>query len=311
MKTFFLKKNINESNNIKSIRSIENAQKTLDVPKMISQYRDINIKIKSFSIFSKYMIGSTKQIKQSYKSLFNQPLKSKKRITKKDLESLEILVKDLGIDKIGYTKVDRSFIFENKSILFSNAIVLIMKMDPSIIQSAPSKEAEKEIYKTYYELNKGVNEIKHFLNSRGYKAQAGPALGGDVNYPRLAEKAGLGVIGKNGLLISENFGPSIRIAAIYCDIKNFNYTDSNKYQWIKDFCNSCNNCVVKCPANAIYKDTLILQDGNEEHIDHKKCAISFSNNNGCSVCIKECLFFKNEYDKMYTAYKIRKEKYDG
>jgi len=308
MNNIFLKKDKKKIEHTKTIDSIENAQKTLDVPQIISQYRDIDKKISSFPIFSKYMIGSMKQINQAYNSIVNQPIKSKKRISLKDLKTFESIANNLGIDTIGYTKVDRSFIFENKSILFSNAIVFIMKMDPLIIQSAPSKEAEKEIYKTYFKLNKAVNELKDFLNSIGYKAQAGPALGGDVNYPRLAEKAGLGVIGKNGILISENFGPSIRIATIYCDIKNLPYTDSDKYLWIKEFCNICNNCVDKCPANAIYKDTIIYEDGNEEHIDHKKCAVSFSNNNGCSICIKECLFFKNDYDKLYTAYKIRKDK---
>lgn len=309
MKTISFKKSKKRHNKRKDITSIENAQKTFVVPQMISQSQDMSSKIKTVSIFTKYKIGSMNPIKQSYNYLFNRPIKSKKRINLKDLNEFELLAKNLGIDTIGYTKVDRSFIFENKSIKFSNAIILIMKMDHSIIQRAPSKESEKEIYRTYSQLNKAINKLSYFLNIKGYKTQVGNALGGDVNYPRLAEKAGLGLIGKNGILISEKFGPSIRIAAIYCDIKNLNYTDSDKYLWIKDFCNSCNNCVDKCPANAIYKDTKIYEDGNEKHIDYKKCAISFSKNNGCSVCLKECLFFKNDYDKLYTAYKIRRDKF--
>ena len=61
-----------------------------------------------------------------------------------------------------------------------------------MIKTAPSKQAEKEIFRTYYKLNYSANNIKEFLNSRGYNAQAGPALGGEVNYPLLAQKAGDG-----------------------------------------------------------------------------------------------------------------------
>ncbi|MBK5242991.1 hypothetical protein [Clostridium sp.] len=40
-----------------------------------------------------------------------------------------------------------------------------------------------------------------FLKQRGYKTEAGPAVGGEVNYPLLAEKVGLGSIGKHGLFL--------------------------------------------------------------------------------------------------------------
>ena len=106
------------------------------------------------------------------------------------------------------------------------------------------------------------------------------------------------MIGKHGVLISDqDFGPSLRIAAVYIDIENLPFAEDNPHMWIKDFCQSCNRCVRLCPANAIYEKN-ILVNGNPEtqtSIDNTKCAVPFANNYGCTVCIKECMFFKNDY----------------
>jgi epoxyqueuosine reductase QueG len=219
-------------------------------------------------------------------------------ISVKDLDELKIFVKELGVGDIGFTKVDSAYIFSDKKILYSNAIVILMEMNPDIIKTVPSKVAEKEIFRTYYELNVAVNKIKSFLNDRGYNAEPGPALGGEVNYPLLAQKAGMGVIGKNGMLITPQFGPSLRLAAVYTDIENLPITDLNLHMWVNEFCDQCNQCVKKCPAQAIYQDPIIFEDGSKQCIDYVKCAVPFSNNNGCTVCIKECTFFKADYDKI-------------
>ena len=291
-----INKYINE--NLPTIKPSENAHLGLSVPEIVFKYGDIKQKTKSLPNIAKYMLGSIKQMNKSYKELYKQPKNPTMNILKKDLDDLSILAGELGIGEIGYTKVDSSFIFSDKRILYSNAIVILMEMKHDIIKTAPSKPAEKEIFRTYYELNVAVNKIKDFLNERGYNAEAGPALGGEVNYPLLAQKAGMGVIGKNGLLITPKFGPSLRIAAVYTDIENLPFENANDHMWVNEFCDKCNLCVKKCPGNAIYKDTKIFEDGTKQCIDYVKCAVPFSTNNGCTVCVKECTFFRNDYDKI-------------
>ena len=87
-----------------------------------------------------------------------------------------------------------SDIFDDKVILYPNAIVISMEMNHEIIKTVPSKNGEIEIFRTYYELCSIVNKVKRFLNERGYNAEAGPSLGGEVNYPLLAQKANIGII---------------------------------------------------------------------------------------------------------------------
>jgi hypothetical protein len=280
----------------------KNAHEGLCVPEIVFTYGSVLSKMKSLPHLLKYGVGSIKEIKKSYKGLYEQPDKPSKKISDQDLNDLKSFAKKIGIGNIAFTPVDPDWLFDNTKIIYSNAIVMSIEMKHEIIATAPSKATEVEIYRTYYELNVAVNKIKDFLNSRGYNAEAGPALGGETNYPLMAEKAGMGVIGKHGVLITPEFGPSIRLAAVYTDIENLPKPEENEHLWIKDFCETCNRCVKKCPAQAIYKDPVKLDDGSQICIDYKKCAVPFSTQRGCTVCIKECTFFKNDYIKIKKRY---------
>ncbi|MDY0235233.1 MAG: reductive dehalogenase domain-containing protein [Gudongella sp.] len=288
--------------NVEYILPNKKAHLGYSVPEIVLQYGSLSDRVKSIPRIGRYLIGCIRELNKSYKELHTEIDNVKDRISQEDLLELKNFIKGMGISDIGFTEVDTSYIFSDKMILYKNAIVLLMEMNSEIINTAPSKATEKEIFRTYYELNVAVNKIKDFLNERGYYAEAGPALGGEVNYPLLAQKAGMGAIGKHGLLITSEFGPSLRLAAVYTNIENLPMTDSEKHLWIREFCNNCNRCVEKCPAKAIYKDTKIFADGTEEHIDYKKCALPFSTNNGCTICIKECTFFKNDYDKIKEGF---------
>jgi epoxyqueuosine reductase QueG len=193
-------------------------------------------------------------------------------------------------------------IFVNKGILFPNAIVLTMEMAQDKVATAPSKACVKEIFRTYKEMGIIVNRISTYLRHHGYAAQAGPALGGDVNYPLLAQKAGLGHCGRHGLLISPEIGPRQRIAAVYTNIENLPYTDTQDHNWIEAFCSKCRRCQKACPGKAIYQDVHHLEDGTKQHIDYTKCAVPFSTNYGCTVCIKECTFNVQTYDTIKSGF---------
>ena len=93
----------------------------------------------------------------------------------------------------------------------------------------------------------------------------------------------------------------MRLAVIYTDIDNIEPIQ-NSYLWIKDFCNQCNKCVRVCPGEAIFKQNKLLPDNSKICIDYKKCAVPFSNDYGCSVCIKECTFNHGDYKKIEERY---------
>ncbi|WP_432403452.1 hypothetical protein [Wukongibacter sp. M2B1] len=289
--------------NMSVIKASENAHDGLIVPEVVKKYGGGSMQIDDLLVTLPKMISTIIEMKKSYKSLKDNPYSNRTIIDSSTLEELKSYSYTLGISDIGFTNIDPSMIFRNKKILFKNAIVLTMEMKRSAIDYAPSIKTKNEVFRTYLELGRVVNRIASFLRERGYNAQAGPALGGDVNYPLLAQKAGLGAIGKHGLLISPRFGPSFRIAAVFTDIENLPMDKTNEHMWINSFCEKCNRCVKQCPASAIHMDTKTFDDGSKQCIDYKKCAVPFSTKHGCSVCVKECTFYKNDYYKIKERFK--------
>jgi len=201
-----------------------------------------------------------------------------------------------------------SHLFRDSTLLFRNALVFTMEMKKAEIALAPSRRTIHEIFRTYHQLGRAVNLLSDFLRTNGYNAQPIPALSNHLNLSVLARDAGLGWFGKHGLLITGPFGPSVRIAAVLTDIENLPISDSVPHEWIKEFCDSCNACVRRCPAQAIYENPIPLEDGTERHIDYRKCAVPFSKQYGCTVCIKECPFFISGYDRIEKTMVTRRLK---
>lgn len=274
----------------------------LMVPEINVKYGSLYSKVKTMPSYAKYLIGSLRELIKTVKSIKNNPYTGNKTVTPELLSELENYAKSFGISGIGYTHVSEAQMFKESIVLFRNAIVFTMEMKKSEIEFAPSKRTNKEVFRTYYELGRSVNLISEFLRKKGYNAQAIPAIGSNLNLAVLARDAGLGWFGKHGLLITKEFGPSVRLAAVLTDIENLPFNNADNQEWIKNFCDSCNACVRKCPAQAINEKTVIFEDGSEQHIDYKKCAMPFSKQHGCTVCIKECIFFKNNYEKIEKAY---------
>jgi Pyruvate/2-oxoacid:ferredoxin oxidoreductase delta subunit len=234
----------------------------------------------------------------SAKSIKNNPYTGKTMIEPDTLKALEDYAKELGIAEIGYTTVNPRYIFKKFRILYGNAIVFAIEMDKEKIQGAPNMESFKEVFRTYYQVGLTVNKVADWLRERGFNAHAGPAGGGDVNYIPVAIDAGLGVAGKHGLLMTRVNGPRVRLAAVYTDIENLPFSQDNPHGWVRDYCESCNICIEKCPTDAIYTETKTLPDGGPAYIDHTLCAVPFSNDNGCTLCIKYCPFSYADYDRL-------------
>ena len=272
------------------------------VPEIVFTHGNKKNALKNIIPILPLMIPTLINMKKSYRSVVDNPPSNQDTADISMMKELEQYAKKLGCREIGYTQVPREYIFSNKKILFNNAIILTIEMDKKAIDKAPTLTAGKEVWLAYRKLGKIVNKLSDILRKRGYPAQAGPALGGDVNYPLLAQKAGLGRIGRHGLLISEEVGSRQRIAAVYTNIKNLPYTDSDKYKWIDSWCQKCRRCVQKCPGEAIYENPEIFKDGTHQHINLKKCAVPFSENYGCTVCIKECTFNISSYDSIRESY---------
>ena len=274
------------------------------VPLVIVDYGSLKARIKQMRYIGRLLIAAVYEMAKSASSIRHNPYLKDNTITAQTLQELEEYAKGLGIAEIGYTQVNPRYIFKGFRVLFQNAIVFTIEMDKEKIKQAPSIPSFIEVFRTYYEVGVIVNKVADFLRARGYNAHAGPAVGGDVNYIPVAIDAGLGMSGKNGLLITRPNGPRVRLAAVYTDIENLPFARENSHGWIRAYCEGCNICVHKCPAGAIYRETKTLADGGPTFIDHTKCAVPFSNDNGCTLCIKHCPFSYADYDRLKARFEV-------
>lgn len=297
---FFLSASHWMTKNDHPVKNGPNSRQAVIIPLLLIQYGSISAKAKTMTKLKKYFISSLKQMVVSARSLKDNPHLGKKQIDPKTLDDLEIYAHELGISSIGYTKVNPNFIFKDFEILYDNAIMFTMEMNKAEIDQNPSLASSKEIFRTYEALGIAVNKIGDFLGSRGYDCHPSPAIGGDINTVPTAQDANMGFVGKNGILITPEFGPCVRLAAVFIDVDNLPLATENEHKWIAEFCKTCNRCVKSCPAGAIYEEPNELEDGTHVYIDLHKCAPPFSE--GCSKCISSCVFTGGNYDKIKASY---------
>jgi ferredoxin len=282
------------------VQSGPNARKAVIIPLLIGQYGSFKQKFESMKTSRHYLVSSMKNLLISAKGVRDNPHTGKRTMDAATLSELEEYTLSLGISKIGFTKVNPDHIFDGFEILCDTALVLALEMDGQLVKTSPSIEFAEEIYRTYDELGIAVNKVADWLRERGYNCHASPAVGGDVNLVPVAQDAGIGCIGKNGILVTPEFGPCVRLAAVFIDVDNLPISTQNEHLWIRDFCETCNRCIKTCPAEAVYQHPEILADGTERFIDLEKCAVPFSK--GCSTCIKDCVFTPGNYESIKIAF---------
>ena len=245
-------------------------------------------------ILAKMTLG----VKQTIKSLQDNPTQPETHIDGQLLLDLEEYVISLGASSIGYTRLPSQWVFQNKAALHSNVIVLTMKMDRERINTSPSPEAEYTVLATYRDLGIITNKVADFLRKHGFSAQAGHPLNGQTLYPPIAQLAGLGQLAYSGLIITPEFGPCVRLSAVYTSIENLPFNEGNDHSWVKEYCASCGLCIKQCPAKAIYHDPIEHESGQITYVDNDKCFPYFHYNHGCSVCIKVCPFNHTPFEKL-------------
>lgn len=249
-----------------------------------------------------YMLQCLSGIKESLQSVDRNPSQFQTKAPLDFIKQLESEAYRLGASSIGYTKLPARWIFQDKAVLFSNAIVLTMEMDAEGINSAPSQACMKTVMETYRDLGRINNRLADFLRERGYGAHAGHPLNGLALYPPLAQKAGLGWMGLNGLIITPEYGPRVRLGAVFTSIQNLPFNEGNDHSWVREFCDRCRVCHRECPPDAFYEEPKERENGQVTYVKNELCFPYFNKYHGCSVCVKVCPFNQSPYQKIKAGF---------
>ena len=101
--------------------------------------------------------------------------------------------------------------------------------------------------------------------------------------------AGLGDIGRMGLLMTPRLGPRVRIGVVTTDIPLIPAAPRDDLSML-DFCSICKKCATNCPVGAIpHGDRVEMDHGRRWVIDDETC-FRYWNAVGtdCATCMKVC-----------------------
>jgi epoxyqueuosine reductase len=120
-----------------------------------------------------------------------------------------------------------------------------------------------------------------------------------------AALAGLGVIGKNGLLITEKYSSFVFIGEIVTDLTIDSITSEIKH------CENCGICISACPVKCDKSGCLsaLTQKKGELTEEDKEIITKFGSAWGCDICQKACPHTKKalESGSIYTNIPFFKE----
>ena len=138
------------------------------------------------------------------------------------------------------------------------------------------------------------NEVKYYIPPVAQKNETD--LLAEFSFKFAAVNAGLGWIGKNDVLITEEYGPRVRLSAVLIDYP-FEY--GNKIT--KSQCGSCTKCVDICPHQALTGKNWDITIHRNELIDYHLCNQKRSDyiklhgrKNACGLCMVACPFGMKE-----------------
>lgn len=194
------------------------------------------------------------------------------------------------------------FPFEPKSV-----IVMAFEMDYEAYTTAPTYTSEGATGDAYGRIVKATHQLATFLRILGYKAVATCNDTG-LNIP-YAIQSGLGEGSWMGLLITQKYGPRVRIGKVYTEFDFVNYDKPIEFG-VTSFCENCMKCANACPSQAISRDKergFKPTHGNKNdwfnnrgvkkwYLDSEKCFTYWMEiNAGCGACITSCPYNKPDF----------------
>ncbi len=236
------------------------------------------------------------------------------RLKNPDPSAMTKIIKDMarwiGADLVGVAKLNPLWIYTHwgtHNATYTNAaksgdpikipsdydrvIVMIHEMDYELIRRTPAVEPATDI--GYSKAAWCASSLATFIRELGYRAI--PSVNELGRSIPMAIDAGLGELGRNGLLITREFGPRIRISKVFTDLPLV--PDSPIDIGIQKFCEKCGQCAKYCPSRAIVsgpRTDKAWDRSNSEGIlkwpIHAMNCFDWWVKNGthCSVCIRVC-----------------------
>ncbi len=207
----------------------------------------------------------------------------------------------LGADLVGVTRLNRAYVYSHIARLpgrwgeavelnHSNAIVIAVEMRYEMVQHAPDVPAITETADRYFDAGKVASILARFIQLLGYEALAHIDGNYRVMCIPIAVDAGLGELGRLGLLVTPQFGPRVRLSVVTTNLPLI-YDKPIKFG-VQDFCEICKKCAENCPSGSVDSGEKKIYRGVEKWKSEQNSCYKFWRIQGtdCSICIRVCPF---------------------
>ncbi len=199
-----------------------------------------------------------------------------------------------GAVKVGITDLDPMHIYSYRGRHMENygepvdlsheyALVFAVEMEKEIMNRAPKVPISVETSKAYVDGATVGMQLSYFIRELGYEARNHM----DGNYllqcVPLAEAAGIGQAGRNGMITSLEYGSRIRLGVVTTNLPLI--PDEPIDFRLEDLCRECEKCVRTCPGKAISSS----DNEDDWYCNQEKCYDSWrSLGTDCGICLAVC-----------------------
>lgn len=169
------------------------------------------------------------------------------------------------------------------------AIAFTVEMDHAMMGPAPNAPVVMESARQYVEAAKVALQLGYLIRLLGYPARAHIDGNYRVIAPLVARDAGLGEMGRMGLLMTPELGPRVRLGVVTTDLPLIPDQRSDDTSAI-DFCRICKKCAENCPSRSIpLGDRKEIDGALRWRINSDSC-FRYWNLIGtdCGLCMKVC-----------------------
>jgi ferredoxin len=169
------------------------------------------------------------------------------------------------------------------------AVAFTVEMDHAAVACAPAAPTVAESARQYVTSAVIAVELAHFIRALGFPARAHVDGNYRVIAPLVARDAGLGEIGRIGLLMTPKLGPRVRLGVVTTDLPLVVDSPGDDMS-VLAFCTICRKCAAACPTAALPRgERETIGDGRRWRVDPDAC-FRYWNVIGtdCGVCMKVC-----------------------
>jgi reductive dehalogenase len=213
--------------------------------------------------------------------------------------------KYLGADLVGVCRSNPMWTYSHRGMVFKDrwdewgeeisdplpyAVVIATEMGLENVGAAPHTPVSVES-EFNYALGACITiPLAQWFIEMGYQAKAQFAGTYDTNMVPLAIDAGLGELGRFGYLITDKFGPRVRVFAVTTNMPLV--ADEPVDLGAEEFCLKCLKCAETCPSRSIPQgDRTIVNGIHRWKLDEDSCFEYWAKvGTGCSICMGICPF---------------------